>query len=50
MDYLQYYCGECKFHTYDVLANGVCEHPDVNMQMDKYCRACFRFKLRENKK
>jgi hypothetical protein len=50
MDYLQFYYEECLFHTCDVMANGVCTHPDVNMPMDHHCRACFRFKLRESKK
>ena len=50
MDYLQFYCKECKWHGYDVLSNGVCYHPDVNKPMDNYCRACFRFKLPEQNK
>ena len=45
MDYTQFYCKECKLHGYDPLANGVCYHPDVDMQMDGNCRACFRLDL-----
>ena len=46
MDYTQFYCKECQTHGYDALANGVCYHPEVDMQMDGNCRACFRFKLK----
>lgn len=45
MDYLQFCCKECKFHS-----NGVCRHPDVYMNMEGYCRACFRLKVRKNLK
>lgn len=50
MDYTQFYCKECQTHVYDALANGVCYHPEVDMQMDGNCRACFRFKLKEGLK
>lgn len=45
MDYLNFYCGECKFHGYDVMDNGICNHPDVMIEMPDKTRACFRFKL-----
>lgn len=45
MDYTQFYCKECKLHGYDAVGNGVCYHPDVDMQMDDQCRACFRLNL-----
>lgn len=45
MDYLQFYCKECKFHRHDVFANGVCHHPEVRMKMDDNCIACHRLDL-----
>jgi len=45
MDYTQFFCKECKLHGYDQFADGVCYHPDVDMQMDGNCRACFRLDL-----
>ena len=45
MDYLQFCCKECKFHS-----SGVCHHPGVNMKMEGYYRACFRLKVRKNLK
>ncbi|MBR1526240.1 MAG: hypothetical protein IJ640_06225 [Prevotella sp.] len=50
MDYTQFYCRECKFHSYDAFARGKCYHSDVSCLMDPYCRACFRFKLKDDLK
>lgn len=52
MDYLQFYCKECKFHGYDVFGKGLCYHPEVGMQIGGWCRACYRFRLyaKEQKK
>lgn len=49
MNYTQYFCKECKFHSYDVFARGMCQHPDVCSPIEPYCIACFRFKLKEKK-
>ncbi len=50
MDYTQFYCKECKFHSYDVFARGECNHPNVGCLIDPHCRACFRFELKDKLK
>lgn len=50
MDYLQYFCKECKHHGYNVTGKGICYHPDVLMLIGGWCRACHRLALRDKKK
>lgn len=50
MDYTQFYCNECTFFNYNVFGRGECCHPEAFGFRDKYCRACFRLKLKDKQK
>jgi hypothetical protein len=45
MNYLNFFCSECKHHGHNVFARGVCYHPEVDMEMDDHCIACHRLDL-----
>lgn len=49
MDYLDYFCNECKFYKTEIKwKKGVCTHKEAFGEYPLYTKACFRIQPNKN--